>query len=123
MSKLGARAPQTRYIGHTFDEKTASDVASGVVRTVCSFLTESGAERELEVPVIISQGEVLDPTVAMVGGTPLILSANLIEGISRAGSVYDKPQVGTIFSTLSAELHREVRDRSEYQPRQFRPMF
>lgn len=124
MSRLGARAPRTRYLGRTITAATDGQVQSGVVRTLCSFLTESGAERELEIPVLVHEGEILEPALAMVHGTPVILTAELIDGISKAGSVYDKPHLGTMYSTgYDPELYREAREQVQYQPRIFRPMF
>jgi len=124
MLKLGARAPQTRYLGRSISAGLYGEVDAGVVRTLCSFLTDSGCERELEVPVIIYQGEILEPTMTIVGGNPVILTESLVSEISKAGSVYDKPHLGTMYSTAyDIRSYRETRDSLEYQPRIFRSVF
>lgn len=124
MSRLGARAPRTLYIGRNITASSGDDIQHGVVRTLCSFMTESGAERELEIPVLIYEGEVLEPALAMVNGNPVIVTADLIEGIAKAGSVYDKPHLGMMYSTgYDTQTYHEIRDRLQYQPRVFKPMF
>jgi hypothetical protein len=121
MAAFGAYAPRTRYL----DRQMASE-ESGVVKTLCSFLTASGFERELEVPVIIHQGEVLDPAFAMVRGRPVLLSESLIKGISDAGTVLVKPPVRTMFSTAyvdDAEAYKLISESLTPIPKLYRPLY
>ena len=126
MAKIGARAPRTRYIGRDLNFDLQGNVDSGIVRTLCSFLTASGFERELEIPVLIYEGEILEPSVAMVNGNPVILSKDLVGSISDAGTILEKPPLGTMYSTAYAGdpgMYRELRDSIRYQPRVYRPLY
>lgn len=126
MAKLGARAPRTRYIGRSVTANERGDLDSGVIRTICSFLTPSGFERELEIPVLMQGGELVTPEVAMVRGNPTPITRELIESIGAAGTIMGKMPPGHIYSTAYSgdpSVYRELCDRIEARPILYRPLF
>lgn len=126
MAKLGAHLPLTRYMARSIKIDANNEVDSGIVRTLCSFLTGSGFAREIEIPVVIHKGAIVDPSVAIVHGSMEILSSNLIQGISEAGSVTEKMRVGSMYSTAyagSLESYKELVESMPYVPRLYRPMY
>jgi hypothetical protein len=123
MAKLGAHAPRTRYINRIASE-TGSD--SGVVRTLCSFLTASGFERELEIPVMIDNGRVIDPGFAMIAGRPTVLSKQFIQAMSDAGTVLERLKPGHLYSTAyvgNPQLYRELCEAIPERPKLIRPIY
>jgi len=125
MAKIGAKAPRTRYIGRQVNLDEDGRIVSGVVRTLCSFLTASGFERELEVPVMIYMGEVVDPALAVINGNPALLSTALIEGISDAGTITETLVPGGMYCTAYSDpnLYRELCDSLKPIPRLYRPLY
>jgi len=125
-AKFGAFAPRTRYIGRSLNLDHLGQIESGIVKTSCSFLTASGFERELEVPVIIYHGELVDPAFAMVHGNPVLLSEDLFKSISDRGSIFNKPVLGTMYSTAYAnnlEGYKALNASLTEIPKLYRPLY
>jgi hypothetical protein len=126
MCSIGALYPETRYVGRQAMLDNKGNVESGVIRTVCSFLTPSGLAREIDVPVAIYKGQIVEPSVGYFEGRMAVLDKKMVEAISLNGSVFARSQPGSMYSTAylgKPEEFRALCDSMPSLPRVFRPIY
>jgi hypothetical protein len=81
--------PQLVYKGvrtASRDEDTPVEDADAQVLIAAKITTVSGVRREVEVPVVVRNGKLLEPSVMMVDGVPRIIAQSLVDELTRGGT-------------------------------------
>lgn len=68
------------------DEDTPVEDADAQVLIAAKITTVSGVRREVEVPVVVRNGKLLEPSVMMVDGVPRIIAQSLVDELTRGGT-------------------------------------
>ena len=72
------------------DEDTAPEDADAIAIVSAQVLTVSGVRKDIEVPVVLRRGEMLEPSVAVVDGVPRIMGQSLVDEIIRPRTFHKK---------------------------------
>jgi hypothetical protein len=87
--------PQIVYTGtkavRTANDDRYSPVEDGVIMLVARFITTSGVKNEVQIPVQIRQGEILQPSVMFHNGTMAVIAPSSVKEIIQAGT-FQQPQ-------------------------------
>jgi len=89
----------------TRDENTPAIEADAHVILSAHMLTLTGCRREVEVPIVVRAGRLLEPSVMVVDGIPRILSQSLVDELVRQGTFQQKvdPRGGMFAPPLDNE--------------------
>jgi hypothetical protein len=79
--------PDIHYMGMK-SLRMASDhrVDDGVIMLEASFLTKSGVRNHTQIPVLVRQGQVLQPSVFLVEGTAKVISPSAVDDLLKQGT-------------------------------------
>jgi len=89
----------------TRDEQTPAIEADAHVILSAQIVTLTGCRREVDVPVVVRRGELLEPSVMIVDGVPRIISQSLVDEVVRQGTFKQKvdPRGGMFAPPLDRE--------------------
>jgi hypothetical protein len=109
-------APQVQYTGMRVLKSAANEkhstVEEGMLMFTASFRTLSGVRNQIEIPVMVKEGQVIQPSVFIHEGTIRVIAPSSIDEMVRRGtftqtvperSIYTPPPKGT---PTSSEVRR-----------------
>lgn len=112
----------------TRDEKTPAVDADAQVILSAQVVTMTGCRKEIEIPVHVRAGKLLEPSVVLVDGVPRILAQSLVDEIVRQGTFRQKvdPRGGMFGGPMGPEeyaAYAELDDQYKTQDRYSRGMY
>ena len=107
--------PQLVYRGvrtATRDEGTPAIEADAQVILSAQIITLTGCRRDIELPIVVRAGKLLEPSVMVVDGVPRIIAQSLVDEITRQGTFRQKvdPRGGMYAPPLDQEAYDAYND-------------
>lgn len=112
----------------TRDERTSAVDADAQVILSAQIVTMTGCRKEIDIPVHVRAGKLLEPSVVLVDGVPRILAQSLVDEIVRQGTFRQKvdPRGGMFGGPMGPEeyaAYAELDDQYKTQDRYSRGMY
>lgn len=123
--------PQLTFRGirtATRDEQTPIEEADAEILLSAHFMTASGVRHEFEIPVAVRQNKLLEPSVAIVNGSPRIIAQSLVDEVTKAGTFRQKidPRgniYGPPMDQMARDIYLETEDRLKERDRFSKGMY
>ena len=111
----------TRVRNVKFAKHDESEVVSGQIMITCKIATLSGVDLDAEIPVAISRGEVVSPSVLYHDGREYVMAQSTVDMLTQRNTSYALPQLRMMnmppYNKEEAKIAVELRNSVGYQPR------
>lgn len=104
-----------------YSKINSNEVVSGIVVLNCKVATISGASKQLEIPVSIVRGQVIQPSILLYEGRMPVIAQSTIDEIVQRSTSYELTQMRGMYSPPLNQDERDIsismRNEMGWQPR------
>lgn len=95
---------QIRSARHASNNK----VEAGVITISASFMTRTGVNVNIDVPVEIRDGEMLEPSVVVYNGAPRVIAQSTFDSLTERNSTYEDEPLRKMYGPPMTKQHNQI---------------